>query len=63
MAERSRAWWLSPRIVLPVLVVILVITAILAPQGLVTQEKLVSPTAAQSGCRGPLLVSVSMRNM
>jgi hypothetical protein len=33
MAERSRTWWLSPRVALPVLVVILVITAILAPAG------------------------------
>jgi hypothetical protein len=31
MAERSRAWWLSPRVALPVLVAILVITAILVP--------------------------------
>ena len=33
MAERSRVRWLSPRVVLPILVAILVITAILAPGG------------------------------
>ena len=33
MAERSKAWWLSPRVALPVLVAILVIAAILAPAG------------------------------
>ena len=33
MAERSRGRWLSPRIVLPVLVAIVVVTAIFAPGG------------------------------
>jgi hypothetical protein len=39
------------------------ITAIRAPHGSLTQEKSPSPTAAQSGCSGPLPVSVSIRNM
>jgi hypothetical protein len=33
MAERSRAWWLSPRVALPALVAIVVVTAIFAPAG------------------------------
>ena len=39
------------------------ITATRAPQGSLTQEKSLSPTATHSGCRGPFPVSVSMRNM
>jgi uncharacterized protein DUF4350 len=53
MAERSRAWWLSPRVALPVLVAIVVVTAILAPAGQeTTGRELSTRSRAIDGAHG-----------
>ena len=53
MAERPRTWWLSPRIVLPALVGILVLTAILAPtEGDTTGRELSTRSRAMDGAHG-----------
>jgi hypothetical protein len=53
MAERSRAWWLSPRVALPVLAAIVVVTAIFAPAGQeTTGRELSTRSRAIDGAHG-----------
>ena len=53
MAERAKTWWLRPRVVLPVLVGILVLTAILAPGGEETMGRALSTRSrAINGAHG-----------